>query len=189
MTARIGHNGGPGMEPGHAWRTHLWRRAQKEAMPKTIPLAIVRMRVARAAELGMDYKTYAAVRQTSGRDPLALLFSSNSLRIISDNARMPADRDARLARLRDAQALALVHRPMTPQAVRLANPVLTDAAAAPRFTDSWSVMRGQLEGFLRDRRLAGDAVVIVGDTAFEAEWLAAARAGAYLPADRYFGAG
>ena len=187
MTAGIGHNGGPTIERGHRWRTFQWRRAQKAAMPSTIPLTIVRMRMARAAELGMDYKTYASVRQSAGRDILALLFSSNSLRIIADGARMPEDRTAHLAEVRGADRLAAVHPPHRPDLVLAANRVLTDAARAPLFTDSWSETRAKLGAFLRDRRLAADGVLIVGDTALEAEWLAAARAGAYLPSDRYFG--
>ena len=55
----LGHNGGPSMEPGVLWRTHAWRSAQKKLMPNTIPKLVLQMRLKRAAELGMDYKTYA----------------------------------------------------------------------------------------------------------------------------------
>ena len=86
--AGIGHNNGPAMERGHTWRSYQWRRAQQKLMPNTIPLMIVRMRVRRAAELGLDYKTYASIRQTSGQDIMGLLFSSNALRIMANGAKI-----------------------------------------------------------------------------------------------------
>ena len=182
----IGHNNGPTMERGHRWRTYQWRRAQAKLMPKTMPLMIVKMRVRRAAELGMDYKTYASIRQASGQDIMALLFSSNALRIIGDGARMP-DGEARvLGAVKSAQKLSLVHRPHLPEAVLRANPVVDAASAAPRFTDSWSLMRQQLESFIRVRAVAGNQVVIVGDTSLEADWVTAAKAAGYVPAARYF---
>lgn len=184
--AGIGHNQGPTMEPGHSWRAYQWRKAQKALMPNTIPLTIVRMRVRRAAELGMDYKAYAKVRQTSGRDILALLFSSNALRIIGQGARMPDAERRALEAVQRAGKLSLVYRPLTPGTVQQANPVLDAVGAAPRFTDSWADMRARLDGFIQGRKLASDQVLIIGDTGLEAEWTTAARAGGYLPADRYF---
>ena len=76
----LGHNKGPTMEPGAGWRRYAWKRARTELLPK-LPLEVVRMRVRRARELGLDYKTYAGVRATTGRDLVAFLFSSNALRL------------------------------------------------------------------------------------------------------------
>ena len=70
------------MERGRVWRTFQWKRARAAAMPKTLPLMVVRMHVARARQLGLDYPTYAAVRKASGRDIMGLLFSSNALRVV-----------------------------------------------------------------------------------------------------------
>lgn len=184
--AGIGHNKGPTMERGHTWRTYQWRRAQQKLMPNSVPLLIVRMRMRRAAELGMDYKTYASIRQASGQDILGLLFSSNALRIIGNGARMPDATDRALRAVKAAQKLTLVHAPVQPPAVLQANPVLDAAAAAPRFTDSWSGMRERLEGFIHQQRLPGNQVLIIGDAPLESEWSTAARAAGYLPADRYF---
>lgn len=184
--AGIGHNGGPTMERGQAWRSYQWRQAQKAAMPSTIPLMVVKMRVRRAAELGMDYRSYARIRQAAGQDILALLFSSNALGIIGDGARMPAPEAARLATVQGAERLALVHRPHAPEAVEIHNPELDAARAAPTLRDSWSAMRTRLEDFIQTRRLSGHRVVIVGDTALETEWATAARAAGYLPAADYF---
>lgn len=182
----IGHNNGPTLDQGHRLRTFQWRRAQRALMPNTIPLQIVRMRMRRARELGMDYKTYAKVRQASGHDILALLFSSNALRIIGDGAKMPADRTRLLEQVTSAGKLALVHAPQTPARVRQSNPVLDVAGAAPKFTDSWSHMRDHLVQFVGTQNLASNRVLIIGDTSFESEWQTAAKAAGYLPAERYF---
>ncbi|CAN0589915.1 unnamed protein product, partial [Ectocarpus sp. 12 AP-2014] len=53
----IGHNRGPAMDRGVTYRTYHWKKARQALMPRTIPLMVVRMRVRRAAELGMDYAT------------------------------------------------------------------------------------------------------------------------------------
>ena len=184
--AGIGHNQGPSMERGHAWRTHQWRRAQRDLMPNTIPLMVVKMRMRRATELGLDYKAYAQIRQATGRDILALLFSSNALRIIGRGARMPERQAQALSDIRQAQRLTLVHRPLDPGGVLAANPELEAADVAPGLADSWAATRERLNGFVQSRRLSGDQVLIVGDAPLEEEWLAAARAAGYLRAERYF---
>ena len=186
MMRGIGHNLGPTMQTGHGYRTHMWRRAQARLMPNAVPLMIVRMRVRRAKELGMDYKAYASVRQFSGRDILGLLFSSNALRILGSGARMPETRARVLAAVTSAKRLTLVHAPLEPPVVLQANPVLDAAKIAPGFTDSWSQMRAAIQGFIGDNHLSGNQVLIIGDTALEGEWTAAARAAGYLSAAQYF---
>ncbi|CAN0309083.1 unnamed protein product, partial [Chrysoparadoxa australica] len=185
MMAGIGHNRGPSMEAGHRWRTYQWRKAQKALMPNTIPMMIVRMRVRRAAELGMSYKTYAAIRQASGRDVMGLLFSSNALRIMGGDAAMPRDRAQVLEGLRNAGRLALVHRPLEPGPVSAANTSLDATALAPDITTSWTDMQARVRGFVTGRGLTGGQVVVVGDTALEAEWAPALRAADFLPSERY----
>lgn len=184
--AGIGHNNGPAMERGHTWRSYQWRRAQQKLMPNTIPLMIVRMRVKRAAELGLDYKTYASIRQTSGQDIMGLLFSSNALRIMANGAMMPEDRNRALEAIKSAQKLSLVHRPVRPEDALAANPVIDATEAAPLFTDSWSDMRARLQSFMRARRLPGNQVLVIGDAPLEDSWTAAAKAGGYVSADQYF---
>ena len=184
----IGHNGGPTIERGQRWRAYQWRQAQKALMPKTIPLAIVKMRLRRAPELGRDYKTYAAIRQATGRDICAFLFSSNALGIIGPGQpRIPEPRADKLAGLKGAGRLALVYLPHDPTAVAAAEEVIDAATRAPDLRMPWSGVRAHLGAFVRDRHLVGDQVVIVGDTALEAEWTTAARAAGYVSAERYFG--
>ena len=176
------------MEKGRAWRTFQWRQAQKALMPKAIPLAVVKMRVRRARELGMDYKAYASIRQATGRDICGLLFSSNALRIMAGNAAMPEDRRAALATVQGAERLALVQRPMGIADVLSANP-LDAAVRAPDLSLNWHQTHAVLRDFVVERRLVGDQVVLIGDTALEEAWLGPARAAGYLPAERYFSGG
>lgn len=187
MTPGIGHNQGPTLERGQKWRTFQWQRARAAAMPKAMPLMVVRMHVARAHALGLDYPTYAAVRKASGRDIMGLLFSSNALRVVRvDAPQLPVAEAEKLAAVEGARRLALVHRPIQLSAVAEANPVLDAVGVAPVFTDSWAEMRERLGGFITDQRLARDQVLIIGDTALERDWTAAAQAAGYLEAGRYF---
>lgn len=183
--SQIGHNGGPTLEKGQRWRAYQWRKAQKALMPNTIPLTIVKMRVRRAAELGMDYKTYASIRAATGRDVCGLLFSSNALRIMAGDAAMPPERRRVVGQVQRADRLALVHRPLAPDAVHAANP-LDAVEQAPDLRMTWNETHTQLRDFVAERRLVGDQVVVIGDTALEEEWLGAARAAGYIPAARYF---
>ena len=75
----IGHNKGPTREKGAGWRRVAWKKSREALLPK-LPLEVVRMRVRRARELGLDYKSYAGFRAANGRDIVAFLFSSNALR-------------------------------------------------------------------------------------------------------------
>lgn len=178
----IGHNGGPTMEQGRGWRRYAWARARAELLPK-MPIEVVRRRVKRARELGLDYKAYAGIRAATGRDVIALLFSDNALRLMA-NARMPADRTAHLEAIRDADRLALVHAPQIPAKVLTENPVLARADRAPGIAATWPEIRTRvldLKG-----KLPADGVVVIGETWLERDWCEAARLAGYLPAERYF---
>lgn len=56
----IGHNGGPPLDRGGAWRAFCWRRASAQAWrPPPREVALARLR--RAEALGMTYRQYTAV--------------------------------------------------------------------------------------------------------------------------------
>lgn len=186
-----GHNNGPTMEAGQSWRRHCWGRARRELLPR-MPVEIVRQRVRRSKELGLDYKTYASVRAASGRDVVAFLFSSNALRLTKPEHVIQEDRAAQLRAIRNCGRRLLASSPLVPAetAKRLAreNAVQFDAVhRAPLFTDSWSDLRGKVRRALAEGKIPAAAVVMVGDTGFERDWSEAARLGAYLPAERVFG--
>jgi len=181
----IGHNGGPAPEPGLAWRKHCWTAERTQLLP-TLPIEVVRLRVSRAAELGLDYRTYASVRAATGHDVVAFLFSSNALRLMAPHPVLPSDRAAKLAALRDCGRLALAIRPLDPAQVAGAGGAHLDAAfAAPALLGRWREAGATIRAALG--RVPGDQVILVGDTALERDWCAAARLAGWIPADRYFG--
>lgn len=180
---RIGHNGGPSMEPGASWRRHCWTAARAALLP-VLPVEVVRTRVKRAAALGLDYRTYAGVRAASGHDLVAFLFSSNALRVSVLRPAMPDDRAAKLASVQ-AGRLGLAVAPLGAAGMAAANPVLEGCFAAPHALARWGEVRATLREALG--KLPPDQVLLVGDYGLEAEWCAAGRLAGYLPAELYFG--
>jgi hypothetical protein len=180
---RIGHNGGPSLEGGVSWRRHCWSAARGHLLP-TLPIEVVRLRVKRAKELGLDYKTYAGVRASTGHDVVAFLFSSNALRVSVLRPAMPQDRVAKLAGIACGR-LALAVAPLTPRMVEMANPILLDAAhPAPYALSGFGEMRDRLRAALG--KLPSDQVILVGDLALERDWCATGRLAGYLSAPSYF---
>ena len=182
--AGLGHNLGPTMEPGASWRKHCWSAARENLLPH-LPIEVLRGRLRRAKELGLDYKTYAAVRGASGHDVVAFLFSSNALRLLGARPVLPADRAEKLAALIDCGRLGVVSPPLTPEvALRAADAVLQAAFTAPTGWASFSETAAMLR--LAKAGLPGDRILLVGDTALEQSWCAAGRLAGYVPAARYF---
>jgi hypothetical protein len=142
----------------------------------------------RAKELGLDYRTYAGVRATTGRDIVAFLFSSNALRL--DRAGLIAGPEAaKLVSLADAARLAAVGRPLDPAAVLAVNPgALDGAGTAPTVWDSWSETRARLLAVTRAARVPADAVLVIGAGGAERDWCATARLAGFVPAERFFAA-
>ncbi len=184
-----GHNGGPTLEPGASWRRHCWGAARAALLPK-LPIEIVRLRVKRAAEIGLDYKTYAGVRATTGHDIIAFLFSTNALRLLREGDRMEAAEAARLAETRNLSQLLAAQPPLDPARVRDAlgaQGIAVDAAIrAPGIAQSWSETRRTLRTLLAEARMPADQVLVIGETALEREWSEAGRMAGFLPAARYF---
>lgn len=189
MTAGPGHNGGPSLEGGATWRAHCWRAARASLLPK-LPVEVVRLRVRRAKEIGLDYRTYAGVRAATGHDLVAFLFSTNALRLLRDQDRMQADEAAKLAGLSSISRLVAVQPPLDP--ARVADTLagqsvpVTVSSAAPGLAESWRATRERLLGFAAAARTPADRILVIGDTALEADWAATARMAGYLPATRFF---
>lgn len=185
-----GHNGGPTMESGASWRRHCWGAARAALLPK-LPVEIVRIHVKRAAEIGLDYKTYAGVRAASGHDIVAFLFSTNALRILRETDRLRERDAAKLAATRDIAGLVAAQPPLDPDGVLGAltrQGVRVDAAMiAPGLSLSWSDTRRALDAFLTGVRQPRDGVLVIGATALERDWVAAGRLAGFVAADRYFG--
>ena len=186
MTASIGHNNGPTLERGTAWRAHCWTKARKQLLPH-LPIEVVRNRVRRAAEIGLDYKTYATVRAATGRDIVAFLFSTNALRLFREHQVLERERAEKLAAILGCRRNALAIRPLTAAGVLAAHgPLLDGAAAAPDVHGSWPDTVRAMDA-ARGSKTPADAVLLVGDTAMERDWSVAGRLAGYVDAPRFFG--
>lgn len=182
----IGHNSGRVDEAGHAFRAVAWAKARRDLLP-VLPVEVVRLRVKRAQALGLPYKTYAGIRASTGHDLIGFLFSSNALRVLRDGDAVPHDRAARLAAI-SADRVGIA-QPRVMPATLAAQPVIDAACAAPAVTLSWAATRDHLKAAIRDRGAAADRYVIVGETALERDWVAAAGAAGWVDGARYFDAG
>ena len=181
----MGHNRGPAVDEGFAWRRHCWRQAREALLP-VLPIEVLRTRVKRAADLGLDYRTYASVRAASGHDVVAFLFSSNALRVTVARVVLPVERAGKLAGVK-AGRIALAVGRVDPVALMQANAVLDAAYDAPEVWAGFGAAGRSIRGALD--KVPGDRVLLVGDTDFERDWCAAGRLAGYLTAERYFGVG
>ncbi len=123
----IGHNRGPSLATGQSWRAHCWRQARTDLLP-VLPLEVVRLRVRRAKEIGLDYRTYAGIRATTGHDLVAFLFSTNALHVFRDGQRLDDARRDRLIANRNIGHLVAALPPVEP--VRLLR-TLSDRGSRP----------------------------------------------------------
>jgi len=179
MTAGIGHNRGPAPDSGSSWRRHCWGTARKELLPH-LPIEVLRGRLRRATELGLDYSTYAGIRATTGRDVVAVLFSSNALGMERGGPVLP-DRQARLAGIA-ARRIGLATAPLSPKA--LLNAPLHEAYPAPPVLSSFHIQRRMIRAALGT--CPSDAALLIGGYEAERDWCAAGGLAAYLPAERIF---
>lgn len=178
----IGHNRGPTLEGARGWYRYAWARARRDLLPH-LPIEVLRGRLKRAAELGLDYGTYAGIRATSGRDVVAVLFSSNAL-AMHRGGPMPPARQTRIARV-GATRIGLATPPVEPAAM-LAAP-LHQAWPAPHVLDPPRRQLAMLRQAMGENP-AGQTLLI-GAYAAERDWCALARLAAYLPAETFFAQG
>ena len=187
--SEAGHNNGPTMATGVAFRKLAWTKARAKLLPK-LPIEVIRRRVKRAQELGLDYKSYASIRAASGHDVVAFLFSSNALRLLKASTRLPADRAEKLVALQRCGRLVAVQKPLTTDdilgAAAKSGVDLDTVVAAPDLTHTWGQTRAVILTALSPMKLPADRVVAIGDTALEREWCAAGRLAGYITAEAYF---
>ena len=94
----IGHNQGPPIEAAVSWRRFAWKKARAKLVPK-LPLEIVRRRVRRAAELGLEYPQYASILLGTGRDIVGFLYTCDALGLrLARSGRLEPSVAAKLSR-------------------------------------------------------------------------------------------
>lgn len=179
--AGIGHNDGPPLDQGRAWRSYVWKRAKTEQLPK-LGIETVRRHVRRAAQLGLTYPQYASIRVGTGRDVRALLFSAAALGW--RRGPLPAPAIQKLSRLEDADALLLARlKGHAPGAPAIAGPIRFAAAGPPPQREAEA--RGAIRAVLDPLSLPGDAVVLIGDRSSQAAWAERARLARFIPAENW----
>lgn len=186
--AGIGHNGGPAMDDGVSWRRHCWSVAREQLLPH-LPIEVVRMRVKRARELGLDYRTYATARESAGRDIIAFLFSSNALRVFRPGDALPPDRVLRLREVAGAERALVAQPPLQAQALAARIEAehgvgFSSAGPAPRFGAAWADIRAGVRQAIGD--LPPGGVWLIAETPEERLWCEAGRLGGHLTGERFF---
>lgn len=179
----IGHNRGPAAE-GAGYRTHCWRVARRALLGERLPVEVVRSRVQRAKALGLDYKTYAGVRATTGRDLVAFLYSSNALAVFRPGQ---SPEPAVIGRI--ARSAAVPHLGCAPgvAADALGRDIrAVSARALPVFGTSWAAMRDDMKHWLRAEGLPGDAVLMIGETDHEREMMGAGGLAGFITGRQFF---
>ncbi len=180
--AGIGHNSGRVDEPGKSWRTHVWAKARRQLMP-TLPIEVVRRRVARAKELGLPYKTYAGLRASSGDDLIGFMFSNNALDVLRRTDKVPAVKAAKITALKDARTIGLAQLPTTPDQL---TPPLQTTHRAPMPLAPWVEKREHLREVFAHIGRPSSRFILICDTAMEREWVEAGRMAGALPAQTFF---
>ena len=189
--AGIGHNQGPPMDAAVSWRRHVWKTARKELLPK-LPLEVIRRRVRRATELGLEYPQYASILLGTGRDIVAFLFTCDALGLrLERTARLTPPVAEKLTALERCKRLLGAEPPGDPrpiaaaltagQAIRFAGTVQFPAAAAP-----WGAGRDAIAAALGPLKLPADGVLMIGTEAHQRGWADAARLAKFLPAEQFF---
>lgn len=192
----LGHNLGPA--PVSLWHQHMWARAKAGHADSRLPVAVVRMRMARAAELGMRYADYAALYRTGGRDPAGLIFTPAGLHLrLSRRLAMPCAVRAHLAGLRACNLMALAPEGEDPAAFLeelrdISALPFVAAAAMPAPRATWEGLREGLRRALDPLRLPGTAVALIAHDLTEARLsqalCTAGRLAGVLDRDAYFSA-
>jgi hypothetical protein len=188
-----GHNNAPA--PVSLWHKHMWESARADHPDRRLPLAVVRMRMARATELGMGYADYAALYRTAGRDPAGLLFTPAALHLrLKRRLEMPDAVRAHLARLGACHLLALAPEGEAPAAfleeLREVS-ALPFAAAAPMppADAPWPALVGAVRAILDPLRLPGPAIALIGagnEARLTSPLVTAGRLAGLLDRDAYF---
>ncbi|MBT9383459.1 hypothetical protein KM176_06280 [Pseudooceanicola sp. CBS1P-1] len=181
----IGHNQGPSMDPGLRWRIHSWTRAKAQHPEARLPVAVVRMRIARAKELGLSYADYAALRRSAGRDVAGYLLSSNALGVLKPGQAASNAVRERLEGLRHVRRIGLAHAPLSPEALLEQVGALDEVWPAPPLLATFARQRAVLAR--AQGRLPAAGLIAVTALALESDWLAAGRLGGILPAAALFG--
>ncbi len=175
----IGHNNGPPMAT--RWGLHCWRRAQAQAWKAPAP-EIVRLRLRRAAELGLSYRQYASILMEAGRSPTAIVFGLEALATPGAVERLRGlDRPRLLAVAIDGNGDGRADERLR----QLADAAGGRVASWRSVADPDALPRAVLD-LLAVQAVSPKATLMVGASDVERDCAIRARLAAFLHADAYF---
>lgn len=186
----IGHNSQD--DAARRGRIRRWQQAKAGLRGPALSPTQLKLRMRRAAELGLSYRQYNALVLASGRDPRALVFTPAGMGLrLERRLRLPDAQREKLAQLRNCHLLALAPEAEAAEAFleelrEISALPFAAAIAAPAVTAGWGVVRAAFRPALKALALPGDALAMIGDAnTQEAGWAAAIRAG-FLPGEVFF---
>jgi len=189
MKPGIGHNNPPQNVPG--WTRHCWTRARKEMLGERMPIDMLRIRMARARELGLSFPQYRSILLGSGRDVTAFLFTVEGLHLrLQRELSMPDPVRAKLGEIANCGLMAFAPSGEVPAQFKAE---LTEAAgisfiaagAEPERGAGWRTSRDAVHQILRAQKLPSQTVVMIGNGA-EHRWAEAAQLVKFIPRADYF---
>ena len=185
----IGHNQGPPLDGGQSWRAFAWKKARKQLMPR-LPLEIVKRRVKRAQQLGLEYPQYASILLGTGRDIVGFLFTCDALGLrLSQSLELPDTVREKVSAQTGCERVLMARHDPAALARALAAETrisFSSIAKAPALNCTWGEGRRAIQSALEPMKLPPDAVVMVGTRAQERDWAEAARLAKFLPSEQYF---
>lgn len=192
--AGMGHNGGP-KRLGRGWQRHCWAQSRKALVGKRMPIEVVRTRIRRARELGLEYPQYASILLGSGRDVVGFLFTVDGLHLrLRKRLEMPDAVQDKLQGLDRVHLMSFAPsgEPVEPFLAELSDVSrVTFASAAPEAEGplGWSAARAAVRAVLDPLQLPSDAVVMIGTQEHEAQMAQAAKMARFIPSAEYFAQG
>ncbi len=189
----IGHNQGPPLEAAVSWRKFAWKKARHELLPR-LPLEVIKRRVARAQQLGLEYPQYASILLGTGRDIVAFLFTSDALGMrIARTPVLRRDVATKLMQLERCDRLLTAEESEHP--IDLAREIarhhqiqFTGTRSLPNASSTtWANGRDAIHEALRPLKIPVDTVVMIGTERHERTWADAAKLARFIPSENYFG--
>ncbi|SOH95584.1 hypothetical protein SAMN06273572_11279 [Monaibacterium marinum] len=190
MKPGIGHNKPP--ESATGWTRHCWTRARADLVGERLPIDMLRVRMARARQLGLSFPQYRSILLGGGRDVTAFLFTVEGLHLrLQRELSMPDPVRSKLAEVSNCGLMAFAPSGEVPEQFRqevseVSGVRFTAAGAEPEQSAGWRASRDAVHNLLRSEGLAAQTVVMIGNSARETGWADAAQLVKFIPRAEYF---
>jgi hypothetical protein len=192
VVAGIGHNNGP-KQLGLGWQKQCWTQSRNALIGKRMPIEVVRTRIRRARELGLEYPQYASILLGSGRDVIGFLFTVDGLQLkLRKRLEMPDTVQDKLRRLEHVSLMSFAPSGEAPAAFlrevsNVAGVPFLSAAPEVEGVLGWSGARAAVRAVLDPLKMPSGGVVMIGTRESEARMAQAAKMSRFIPSGAFFG--